>query len=321
MKPLVSVVVPVYKVEKYLIRCLDSLCKQSLSDIEILLINDASPDRCGEICEAYSAKDKRVRVFHHNENKGLSAARNTGIKNALADYIMFVDSDDFVHEDFCKLPYESAVQYQADLVMFGYQKLYDENSSNKEIGSVSTGVKTREQAIEYTFDKVYGIVAWNKLYKKSLFDDILFPEGIIFEDVATSYKIIWKSTCIFCIDKVLYYYCFRQDSLTLISLRCQTLESIRDQFAVCWQQCNDLSQWGYNSVNFDLYRINVALRYCMKKSCDYSDSYYLVAARFLQNLENVPNDFNWKRELLLKIIRFSPRLFSFVCKLYGKQIA
>ena len=120
-QPLVSVVVPVYKVEDVLSRCLDSLRRQSLQDIEIILVNDASPDRCGEICEQYAAEDRRFKVIHHPENRGLSAARNTGIAHASADYLMFVDSDDWVHEDFCKLPYECAVQQQADLVIFCHQ--------------------------------------------------------------------------------------------------------------------------------------------------------------------------------------------------------
>ena len=117
-KPLVSIIVPVYKVEDVLARCLDSLCRQSLRDIEIILVNDASPDRCGEICEQYAAQDERIRVFRHPENRGLSAARNTGIALSSANYLMFADSDDWVHEDFCKLPYECAVKHQADMVIF-----------------------------------------------------------------------------------------------------------------------------------------------------------------------------------------------------------
>ena len=122
-RPLLSVIVPVYKVEDVLSRCLDSLCRQSLQNIEILLVDDASPDRCGAICEAYAEKDPRFRVIHHPENRGLSATRNTGIAQASADYLMFVDSDDWVHEDFCKLPYECAEQTGADLVMFGYRNI------------------------------------------------------------------------------------------------------------------------------------------------------------------------------------------------------
>ena len=119
MRPLVSIIVPVYKVEDVLARCVDSLCRQSLQEIEIILVDDASPDRCGEICEEYANRDSRFRVIHHSENRGAAAARNTGIAHASSDYLMFVDSDDWAHEDFCKLPYECALQHGADLVMFG----------------------------------------------------------------------------------------------------------------------------------------------------------------------------------------------------------
>ena len=114
MQPLVSVIVPVFKAEKYLGRCLDSLCRQSLKNIEILLIDDASPDQCGEICEQYAANDRRCKVIHNTVNKGVSAVRNIGIENAAGEYLMFADSDDWVHEDFCKDAYECAVQNQAD---------------------------------------------------------------------------------------------------------------------------------------------------------------------------------------------------------------
>ncbi len=118
MQLLVSVIVPVYNVEKYIVRCLESLRRQSLQNIEIILVDDASPDRCGEICEAYAAKDARFKVIHHAENLGLSAARNTGIQKAVADYLMFVDSDDWVHEDFCKVAYTKAVFFRSCPVFF-----------------------------------------------------------------------------------------------------------------------------------------------------------------------------------------------------------
>ncbi len=117
MKPLVSVIVPVYKVEPYLERCLDSLLNQTLKEIEIIIIDDGSPDRCGQICDAYAARDDQFRVVHQ-ENRGLSAARNVGIEMAQADYLMFVDSDDWVHPDYCRLPYEAAVEHGVELVIF-----------------------------------------------------------------------------------------------------------------------------------------------------------------------------------------------------------
>ncbi len=167
MKPLVSVIVPVYKVEDCLVRCLDSLCRQSLRDIEIIIIDDASPDRCGEICEEYAARDARIKVIHHSENRGLSAARNTGIKEAAADYLMFVDSDDYVHEDFCKLPFGCAVHYQADLVLFRFKntaqkKLIGGQFYKNIIASAASGYRTQIEALDLLHREIEQY-AWNKL--------------------------------------------------------------------------------------------------------------------------------------------------------------
>ena len=153
MQPLVSVIVPVYKTDKYLKRCLDSLCRQSLDNIEILLIDDASPDRCGEICDQYAAKDRRYKVIHNKVNRGVSAVRNIGVANAAGVYLMFADSDDRVHEDFCKEAYECAVHNRADLVMFGYQQIIMDDQPVLDghtdfIATVDDGFRTREEAID-----------------------------------------------------------------------------------------------------------------------------------------------------------------------------
>lgn len=312
----VSVIVPVYKVETYLVRCLDSLCRQSLRDLEIVLVDDASPDRCGEICEAYAEKDTRFKVIHHPENRGLGAARNTGIAHATCDYLMFVDSDDVVHEDFCRLPYESAVSHHADLVMFGY-KVVTLQGMKTIIKTVSDGYMTQGEAVELSFSGV-GMVAWNKLYSKSLFNGIFYPEGVVYEDTATSYKLIWKAESIYGMKEVLYSHCLRADSL---SEGRQTLQSIRDEFYACWQQCNDLFSWGYSSANLDVYRFNTAFSYCMKKRMDDSDAAYVEAAQFLKGLVRVPESITWKRRLLLSVFRRSPWLFDFICMLIGRQVA
>ncbi len=311
----VSVIVPVYNMEQYLARCLDSLRRQSLRDIEIVLIDDGSSDRSGEICEAYAAKDARFKVIHHSENKGVSAVRNTGITYASGDYLMFVDSDDYVHEDFCRLPYESAVEYQSDLVMFGYIVI-PLQASQTTINTVSTGYKTRDEAIEFSF-RSYGMVPVNKLYSKNLFKGILYPEGIIYEDTATSYKLIWKASRIYCIHDVLYYRCHRKGSLTV---RKKTMKMLRNQFAVCWHQCNDLSAWGYHSVNLNEFRFGWAFSYCMQTKMDDSDIYYVEAARFLKGVANIPASITRKRRLLLSIFRFSPGLFHLICRLWGKKV-
>ena len=215
--PLVSVVVPVYHVEPYLRCCLDSLCKQSLSDIEVILVDDASPDNCGDICEEYAANHAHFKVFHQPENRGLSAARNLGIKNATGHYLMFVDGDDWVHEDFCKAAYECAEKNQVDLVMFNYTRVEYGNATNgspaKFFRSFSEGIKTKEESLDMMLADG-GNAAWNKLYRKELFEDISYPEGFLYEDTGATYKLVYNATCFYFLDQVLYYQCIRPNSIT-----------------------------------------------------------------------------------------------------------
>lgn len=271
MQPLVSVIVPVFKAEDYLARCLDSLCKQTLREIEIVLVVDGSPDRCGEICDDYAAKDKRFRVIRHQKNKGLSAARNTGIKEARADYLMFVDSDDYVHEDFCRLPYERAVRNHADLVMFGYQRVCNHIISdnkktrlqNLDVDLLKSGYKTKCEALDLILWTWVGFAAWKKLYHKDLFNNISYPVGYLYEDVGTTYKTVLQASCIYYLDVALYYKCDRDGSISTLS----TKKALQDRFAMALQQYRDLLSWGeYPSHKLDLFIVNDAMTYCIIKS-------------------------------------------------------
>lgn len=129
-KPLVSIIVPVYNVEKYLEKCLESLVNQTLKNIEIICVNDGSPDNCGEILDNYKAIDSRIIVIEQ-KNSGLSAARNTGMKYVNGEYIMFVDSDDWIDIDTCELAYNAAEKNKADLVMWSYVREYEDSSNEK----------------------------------------------------------------------------------------------------------------------------------------------------------------------------------------------
>ena len=317
MIPLVSVIVPVYKVEKYLERCLNSLQEQTLHDIEILLINDASPDRCGEICETYAKQDKRFRVFHRKENRGLSAARNLGIQYAVSDYLMFVDSDDWVACDFCKDAFETAKQYHADLVMFGYQHVTESGFNKLKFGSIERSTKnlmSREEAIELTFEE-FGMVAWNKLYSKKLFDGIKYPEGYLFEDTGTTYKLIWKAASIYNINKVLHYYYIRPDSITK---KRSTAKSLSDWFTLSLQHCNDLRKWGYSSEKLEARRTSIALSYCFKAKMGFSDSNYMIAADILKKTASFPEGISWERKFLIRLFRVTPQLFGLFSLLWKK---
>lgn len=319
MQPLVSIIVPVYNTEAYLRRCLDSLSRQSLKNIEILLIDDGSTDRCGEICEEYAVKDSRYKVLHHSENRGASAARNTGVRQAEADYVMFADSDDWVHEDFCKDAYECAMRNNADLVMFGYQYIpfnSAHNASRNVCNTVSEGPRTMEEAVNLSL-KSFGSVPVNKLYGKKLFEGICYPEGHIFEDTATSYKIIRNANSIYCMNQVLYYRFLRPGSTTIRKL---TRSMVCERFKVYWQRHCDLCSWGFHSEQQNQFIIRAALDYCIQTPMDCPEPYYPIAAEILQNAKSVPPRLTWRRKFLMKLFRQSPKIFNLVCALWDKQV-
>ena len=314
----VTVIVPVYKVEPYLKRCLDSLYRQSLSGVEFILIDDASPDRCGDICERYATIDKRFKVFHHAENKGLSAARNLGIRNASGDYLMFVDSDDWVHDDFCRDAYECAERYQADLVIFNHIKvrgLNPEKEETKVLKGFKEGYKTTQEALDIILENE-GNAAWNKIYRKSLFDDISYPEGFVYEDTGTTYKLVCKSSCTYFLDHALYYYCVRPDSITTFV----SPKVLNDRARLNSQRYRDLGTWGYHSEILD-YRIkHFALWYLIRKKRDFSDANYTFLYRTLRCGFHVPKRFSKKQTAQWLLFRLSPLLFDLYYTLKGKKI-
>lgn len=320
MQPLVSVIVPVYKVEEDLARCLDSLRKQSLSNIEILLVDDASPDECGKICDAYASQDDRFRVFHNEVNQGLSVARNIGIANAYADYLMFVDSDDWVHKDFCKSAYECAICYNADLVMFRCQFIkkteLSERAYNYSHNYTKNGYKTRLEAIDLLQKDIsVGHFAWNKLYRKELFNHISYPQGYLCEDGGTTYKTVWHAKRIYYLDQALYYYCYREDSIT----NKKTEKYIRDLYEMSMQRYRDLSAWGYPADKLDMVLKNVALVFCIMKKPNNSDPCYVYCENVLRSSKNIP-DLTLRRRFLFALFKYCRPLFEFICIMCKKKV-
>ena len=318
MQPLISVIVPVYKVEGCIVRCLDSLRRQSLTDIEIIMVDDASPDRCGKICEEYATKDTRFKVFHNHKNRGLSAARNLGIGYATSDYLMFVDSDDWVHNDFCKEAYECAVRYQADLVMFDHIKI-NKHGNYIRCGSdndpiFSEGYKTGEEAMDLVLSDG-GNSAWNKLYKKELFEGISYPEGYLFEDTGTTYKLVAKASRVYYLDKALYYYCLRDGSISTIKSK----KMIEDRVNLNLQRYRDLIAWGFNSERLD-YRIKFfALWYCLVKKRDISNPNDAFLVQMLRS-DCIPKRFTWLQKMLVIMFKYCPSLFEEFSTLCGMKI-
>ncbi len=206
--PVISVVVPMYKVEKYVPRCLDSIMEQTFKDFEVLMIDDGSPDRCAEIAREYEKKDERFILFQ-KPNGGLSDARNYGINYARGEYIVFIDSDDCIHKDYLKVLYEECVNNNAEISYCRFK--YSYFMSNICIPMFSFPKKevlNSEKALNLIIrDNSLHSYAWNKMYKKSIFTDnnISYPK-IYFEDIATSPILFFHASKVAVSNRYLYYY-------------------------------------------------------------------------------------------------------------------
>ncbi len=210
--PKISVIVPVFNVEKYLRRCIDSILRQSFTAFDLVLIDDGSTDNCGAICDEYIRKDNRVHVIHQ-KNQGLSIARNVGIEwafaNSNSEWITFIDSDDWIHIEYLKLLYDVAVKYNVSLSMCNCIRVSD-FSCDEKISEVTVKEFSPE---DFWCFRQYGS-ACTKLYKKTDFYDIRFPKGLLFEDKFVTYKLIFQQEKVVYIEAPLYYYFSREGSIT-----------------------------------------------------------------------------------------------------------
>ena len=211
---LISIVVPVYKVEKYIKRCVDSILNQTYRNIEILLIDDESPDNSGAICDKLASTDKRIRVIHQ-KNTGVSGARNTGIRLARGDYLAFVDSDDWIDKEMISVLYNLMQKYNTPVSACGIEMVSEKGHVAYFSDNINeTIVFNKNQALNELLDDIkLRNVCYNKLYKHELFEGVEFPVGKIFEDLAIMYRIIEKCEKVVYTGKPLYCYYRSEGSL------------------------------------------------------------------------------------------------------------
>lgn len=214
MEELISVIVPIYKVEDYIQKCIDSIIKQTYNKLEIILVDDGSPDNCGKICDGYALKDKRIKVIHKT-NGGLSDARNAGINIAKGQYITFVDSDDYIDSKMIETLYTCILKYQADISVIAFEKIDRERKTIKRNEDNYINVFSKIEGIKYLFyeNSSIGNYAWNKMYKKELFNNIRYPENRKMEDLGTTYLLFDNAKKIVFKNEILYYYIQREDSI------------------------------------------------------------------------------------------------------------
>ena len=213
----ISVIVPVYKVEKYIKRCIDSILTQTFRDFELILVDDGSPDKCSQICEKYAQRDERIVVLHR-ENGGLSAARNTGIDwtflNSESKYITFIDSDDWIHPQYLDILYQAVINMKSPVSVVGFKRVenFEAGKLYKEDCIPELEVLAAEDFFinhEWNFN-----YAWGKLYERSYFVEVRYPVGKNYEDTFTTYKILFAGKKVAFIDYPLYYYFYNKEGIS-----------------------------------------------------------------------------------------------------------
>lgn len=303
---MISVIIPIYNVEPYLKKCLDSLSAQTFTDVEFILIDDGSTDQSGEIASVYSDADSRFFVYH-TPNHGLSAARNLGIEKARGEWLMFVDPDDYVMSDFCETPYEAAMRENADMVIFQWKMVGGWGSVARKNKAVVKGIVNPETAVRYGAS-----YAWNKLYRRELFDRIRYPENRVFEDVATTHKLIFKANRILMLSNVFYYHVHRKDSIS----HSRTVKNARDAFLSSLERAEYLK---FHGCDVGLYQSDICSRalilLALSKPGD--DPLFQQAEAVADSISGIPPQLNKKKKLMLHVWKLDKRLFHLACRLLG----
>lgn len=211
-QPLISVIVPCYNVEKYLNKCVDSILKQTYSNFELILVDDGSLDNTSDICDYYGQVDNRVRVLH-KVNGGQSDARNSALDIMQGEYVTFVDSDDWIDEDYLGYLYTLMSKYESDIVVASAYRILDGNLLNSNIKENIVKKVSSLYAVEnMLYQKEITAGPCAKLFKSSYFATIRFPIGIVFEDLATTYRLYLKAKTIVYSNRCIYSYLYRSDS-------------------------------------------------------------------------------------------------------------
>lgn len=316
--PLVSIIVPVYNVEKYLRECVDSILAQTYRNLEVLLIDDGSPDRSGAICDEYAAADPRVRVIHQ-ANAGAATARNTGLNIAAGELISFIDSDDFIAENMIEIMADHMRREQADLVICNVAPCYDRNN----IWSCESPIVDQTYSLEAFIKKEQVwqyMIPCNKLYRRHLFDHIRFPDGFIYEDNATSHRILGQCRTIVTITDALYFYRQNPESVmhstTSIKLT-DNLSALADKLQYAydrgWVELFHSASCRYAHMFFDLY-FRFPKNDENRKYFDRVDLSLKNALPYLLRSSGV----SLRHKVYLSIIRISPRLFLLLQRLVNK---
>ncbi len=322
MSMMISVIVPVYMVEEYLSDCIDSLVNQTYKNLEIILVDDGSKDSSGAICDRYANNHKNIKVLH-KKNGGLSSARNEGLKLAQGQFVSFVDSDDYLDLDMYAKMIEEQKEYNADIVICGRLYVHGQKKVFREKANIKK-VMTSAEAIALMNTSIlgyYDVAAWDKLYRKALFDGIEYPIGKISEDWYTTYKVLDRANIIFYNSEPLYYYRQRANSITHNRLvNWDSLEASREVLNYVKEKTPEYTSEAEFSYTFAT--VGVIDNLIEQENIDKDKIYELrrEIGHFLEEASNYPG-LDMKRKIQLKLLRYLPnvyiRVFSLAKKVVG----
>ena len=228
LQPIISIIVPVYKVEKYLERCVNSILCQTYRNIEIILVDDGSPDNCGRLCDDYQKLDERIQVIH-KENGGLSDARNVAILLAKGEYISFIDSDDWVSPYYVENLYKAISITDADLAIDCFENVFEDKETQSRPAERLIGyecLSSEECLKRMLYQDRVEICAWGKLYRTKLFQGLRYPVGKLYEDIPVTYEVVKRSKKIAVIENVDYYYFQRADSIQNVKFNVRKMDGV-----------------------------------------------------------------------------------------------
>lgn len=316
-----SIIVPIYNVERYLERCIISILNQTYINFELILVNDGSTDNSKDICEKYLSIDNRIKLIN-KKNGGLSSARNTGIELAIGEYIAFVDSDDYINKYMYEVLITTLKKDKSDMVICGYNKV-DQNEANfQEINNyidVNNVLASKISKVE-ALDKLLiegekFVLAWNKIYKRKLFNELRYKNGKIYEDEFLAHRVLYKCNKVSVINEKLYFYIQRDGSIINSKFTTKRFDKV---YAL------------KERIDFLKEKNLLELKEKAEKSfVDYFIWNYFVAYQRLENVNSdlikLKNEFNkvffeilkntkisWKEKLTLSLLYISPKAYNFI---------
>ncbi|MBS4220179.1 glycosyltransferase [Bacillus sp. FJAT-49711] len=313
MFPLVSVVVPIYKVEKYIHRCIDSILEQTYTKLEIILVNDGSPDNCGKIIEEYAVKDNRIQVVH-KKNGGLSDARNKGMDYVTGDYTLFVDSDDWLESNMVEVLVKLSLDHQADVVQSAFYYAYEDHLLFDKCKNHQYPIILGNQEImaELVAGEKVKNFAWGKLYKTEIIRDIPFKKGVLFEDVYWTYQVLYRVNKYVKLNQPLCYYFQRKDSIvaTYTPRNLDIISGLMERHHFIEQFYANLINDSYKSIlNTSLIHYNLLIINKIKEKNYRREIKKYIKENFRSLRKAVDNDIYLKTQLYL----FSLHPFINIC--------